>query len=183
MGAGVTLTPETAEVYRQLCVAARARPDEDGRLWAREHGVMAADLARCMGSDGAGAVSPRLNVLMRKGLAANDPLTGRWAATPPEEETTMLRSRFDALPWRDEFESSNIARVAWEAAPDTPADGAPAKGTLYVEFQGGRVYSYAGVRLEAVEEMCEAESVGGYFNAEIKGSHEYARVQIEPDSI
>jgi KTSC domain len=88
----------------------------------------------------------------------------------------MKLSEVEQLPWQDDFESSNIARVA-----HVVDDAALSLGTLYVEFNGSqRIYAYTAVPAEAVEEMVAAESVGGYFNGEIKGSYEYERVQVTP---
>jgi hypothetical protein len=92
MGA-VTLSPATAVVYRVLLSMARVPAGELALPWTREHGVRAREVAEngqapieLEGGISGGQVSPRLNVLMRKGLAVNDPLTGKWAATPKEDE-------------------------------------------------------------------------------------------------
>lgn len=95
----------------------------------------------------------------------------------------MKQSELEGLPWQ-EVESSNIARVAWVNTGEPVAVEAeerlPLTGKLYVEFHGsGSVYAYAGVRKEQFEELVEADSVGGYFNAEVKGSHDFERVRVE----
>lgn len=98
-----------------------------------------------------------------------------------ETRCNMTQAALDDLPW-EEVESSNIARVAWmEPLPDTAVDEAREQqvGSLYVEFHGtGRVYRYTKVRHEQYAELLEAESVGGYFNAEVKGSFEFKRVEV-----
>jgi hypothetical protein len=49
-------------------------------------------------------------------------------------------------------------------------------GTLEIEFTSGRIYQYFDVPAQMYEHLLSAESVGGYFNANIRGHFRYARV-------
>ena len=62
--------------------------------------------------------------------------------------------------------SSNLAGVGYDASTQT----------LEVEFQNGNVYQYFDVPQVAYESLIGAESVGRFFNAEIRGSYRYARM-------
>lgn len=112
----------------------------------------------------------------------------------------------DAHPWHGETPQDNSKRTFWRcgacsagfvhlydeqpsifaamASAEIPTGPCPATttGYLYVEFHGstGRIYRYAGVRKEQHAELLEADSIGGYLNAEVKGAHEYERVEVEP---
>jgi hypothetical protein len=43
---------------------------------------------------------------------------------------------------------------------------------LQVEFQSGAVYQYAGVDQNTWEDFCDADSIGKFFNEEIKGQYD-----------
>lgn len=91
----------------------------------------------------------------------------------------MTQEQVDALPWKDEFDSSKVARVAFGAWRESEFIAEADVGILYVEFHGGgRIYSYDNVRSEQVQEMLDAESVGGYFNAEVKGKYHATRIEV-----
>lgn len=47
---------------------------------------------------------------------------------------------------------------------------------LQVEFNNGAVYQYTGVESEIWEELQETDSIGKYFNHEIKGNYQCERV-------
>jgi hypothetical protein len=64
--------------------------------------------------------------------------------------------------------SSNVASVAY-----APQDE---DGLLFVEFVHGGVYRYAGVPLGVFGRLLEAESVGGFLNAEVKPHYDCERV-------
>lgn len=91
----------------------------------------------------------------------------------------MKRDEVEKLPWR-EVESSNVRRVAFGVRVHDEFIGECDVGELYVEFRGspGRVYRYDGVSFEEHGALLEAESVGGYLNAEIKGSFESTRFDV-----
>jgi hypothetical protein len=55
--------------------------------------------------------------------------------------------------------SSNIAEIGYD----------PESQTLEILFHGGRLYRYYNVPQFHFERLIEAASVGGYFNAEIRG--------------
>jgi len=58
--------------------------------------------------------------------------------------------------------SSVIARLSYD--PDTQ--------TLEVEFRSGRLYWYFGVPLSEFEQLKGADSMGAYFNREIRPRYE-----------
>ena len=63
-------------------------------------------------------------------------------------------------------ESSSIAAVGYDAA----------RRELTVRFVGGGVYVYSGVPARTHRELVEAESIGGYFNREIRNAYPYRQV-------
>ena len=65
-----------------------------------------------------------------------------------------------------EVKSSNIRRVGYD-------------GDLLVEYISGNQYRYKEVPQELYEKLCEAESVGRFMNAEIKGKYEYEKVSLQ----
>jgi hypothetical protein len=52
----------------------------------------------------------------------------------------------------------------------------PATRTLQVAFKGGDVYSYAGVPATTYQAMVDAESVGQFFNKNIKAKYQGTRL-------
>lgn len=60
---------------------------------------------------------------------------------------------------RQPVTSSNIVSVGHD----------PEKDELHVEFRGGNVYIYSGVDADKHAAMMKADSVGGFFHANIKG--------------
>ena len=65
-----------------------------------------------------------------------------------------------------EVDSSNLARVKyWKNTQ-----------TLRVTFHNGAEYDYAAVPADVVQDLITADSVGGYFNRNIKNTYRYARV-------
>ena len=62
-----------------------------------------------------------------------------------------------------EVKSSNIAAIGYDQ--DTES--------LYVEFKSGRTYKYDKVPFWHYTELMDADSVGKFLNAEIKGTYEY----------
>ncbi|HEX8152504.1 MAG TPA: KTSC domain-containing protein [Thermoanaerobaculia bacterium] len=67
---------------------------------------------------------------------------------------------------RYRVESTVLAAVGYE--PDT--------SVLEVEFRTGRVYRYYRVPRTAVVKMLTADSIGGYFNREIRPRYRYREV-------
>ena len=63
-------------------------------------------------------------------------------------------------------ESSNIESVGYDESTET----------LYVTFKNGSTYKYDKVPFWKFTELVDADSVGKYLNAEIKGQHEYSRL-------
>lgn len=52
---------------------------------------------------------------------------------------------------------------------------------LQVEFQSGAVYQYSGVEPEVWDELHSSDSIGGYFNDEIRGNYRYERIDNEDE--
>lgn len=71
-----------------------------------------------------------------------------------EEATTSLK-------WQ-ELSSSNLRRCAYDM--DT--------GTLKIQFNSGKVYTYEEVPVSVYNGLLEASSAGQYFNSNIKGVYE-----------
>lgn len=75
----------------------------------------------------------------------------------------------DKSPQREEVSSSALKSVGYREA----------EKILEIQFHSsGAVYRYYGVPLEVYAELINAESIGGYYNREIKG--EYKIEKIEP---
>jgi hypothetical protein len=62
--------------------------------------------------------------------------------------------------------SSNVETIGYDADSQT----------LEVEFKNGTVYQYFDVSERVYEELRNADSVGGYLAAQIKGSYRYSKV-------
>jgi len=68
--------------------------------------------------------------------------------------------------WIDTPESSNIARIAYDAV----------SRTLYVEFSKGGTYQYFDVPDTVFDQMKAASSKGQFLAHSIKGTYRYARM-------
>lgn len=53
----------------------------------------------------------------------------------------------------------------------------PDRKLLQVKFKRGSVYQYSDVDAETWDELCETDSLGRYYNTEIKGYYDCQRVQ------
>lgn len=93
----------------------------------------------------------------------------------------MTLKDIEALPWQD-VESSNLMRVAFVGETDTNVAPEEEKGTTYVEFTSGGIYSYAEVPAGVHGKLVDADSVGSFLNREIKGTYEATRVQVEEEA-
>jgi hypothetical protein len=67
---------------------------------------------------------------------------------------------------RERVSSTSIASVGYDAEART----------LEVEFHTGRLYQYTGVPPRVHEELVHADSVGAYFNANIRPIYPYRSV-------
>jgi hypothetical protein len=67
---------------------------------------------------------------------------------------------------RERVSSKSIASVGYDAEART----------LEVEFHTGRLYQYIGVPPRVHEELVHADSVGAYFNANIRPIYPYRSV-------
>jgi hypothetical protein len=52
---------------------------------------------------------------------------------------------------------------------------------LQIEFASGAIYQYSGVEPEVWEELHDTDSIGRYYNAEIKGNYHCDRIYTEND--
>jgi hypothetical protein len=52
---------------------------------------------------------------------------------------------------------------------------------LQIEFASGAIYQYSGVEPEIWEELHDTDSIGRYYNAEIKGNYHCDRIYTEHD--
>ncbi len=89
-----------------------------------------------------------------EGLLELNEIVSEPAALPPQPEPIAL------LP----VSSSMAATIAYDANEQT----------LQVEFNNGAVYQYLGVDQETWEDFYSSDSVGGFFNQEIKGRFDCA---------
>lgn len=67
---------------------------------------------------------------------------------------------------RQQVKSSNLKSVGHD----------PEQSILEVEFKSGAVYQYEEVPEDVYQDMLAAESVGKYFNTQVKGSYSEKRV-------
>jgi hypothetical protein len=65
---------------------------------------------------------------------------------------------------RTAVDSETLASVGYE------------DGTLEIEFTSGKIYRYFDVPAGTHARLMSAESLGGYFNANIRGHFRYSRV-------
>ena len=68
---------------------------------------------------------------------------------------------------RQSVESSNIRSVGYDEF----------LLVLEIEFKSGAVYRYYGVPAEVHDELINAESVGKYFNANVKSKYSFLKVE------
>lgn len=70
------------------------------------------------------------------------------------------------LDWIRTPDSSSIAAFAYEAEDQA----------LYVRFQNGRTYRYAGVPSSLYEAFADADSKGSFFNSQVQGRFPYSQI-------
>ena len=68
---------------------------------------------------------------------------------------------------RQSVESSNLRSVGYDEF----------LLVLEIEFKSGAVYRYYGVPSEVHDELINAESVGKYFNANVKSKYNFLKVE------
>ena len=66
-----------------------------------------------------------------------------------------------------DVESSNIAAVGYN------------RGTTRIKFKSGKVFDYAAVRRAVYDNMIKSDSVGKFFNKEIKGKYESTEISTD----
>ena len=64
--------------------------------------------------------------------------------------------------------SSNISRIGYHGT------------ALYIGFNSGQSYSYAGVPYQAFLEMLKADSVGSFFHNKIRKVFDYTKLESDP---
>ena len=69
---------------------------------------------------------------------------------------------------RQSVESSNLRSVGYDEF----------LLVLEIEFKSGAVYRYYGVPSEVHHELINAESVGKYFNANVKSKYNFLKVEV-----
>ena len=69
-------------------------------------------------------------------------------------------------------ESSNIEAIGFRVI----VEGDPTQGDVLVQFQGGAIYAYLGVPRIVYDALMEADSKGGFLNAEIKPVFAFQKV-------
>ena len=69
---------------------------------------------------------------------------------------------------RKSVESSNLRSVGYDEF----------LLVLEIEFKSGAVYRYYGVPSEVHDELINAESVGKYFNANVKSKYNFLKVEV-----
>jgi hypothetical protein len=112
-------------------------------------------------------------------VIADDPLPGGWTQPRPDQAnyTTVVAAWRAQDPRglggqetpemeRKPVDSRNLLSVGYDDASET----------LEVEFKSGSVYQYYGVPQAEHEALCSADSVGGYFSANIRNAYSYAKL-------
>ena len=69
---------------------------------------------------------------------------------------------------RQSVESSNLKSIGYDEF----------LLVLEIEFKSGAVYRYYGVPSEVHDELINAESVGKYFNANVKSKYNFLKVEV-----
>lgn len=87
----------------------------------------------------------------------------------PEDYKLYLESGLDADHMIEvrSVKSSNINQLTFDGN----------KKKMLVEFKNGGAYEYDEVPHETYKEMCEAESVGKYFQMHVRGRFQYRKVR------
>jgi hypothetical protein len=96
-----------------------------------------------------------------EGLLELNEIVSEPAALPPQPEPIAL------LP----VSSSMAASIAYDSNEEI----------LQVEFNNGAVYQYLGVDEETWEDFYSSDSVGSFFNQEIKGKFDCERIDSDDD--
>ncbi len=65
-----------------------------------------------------------------------------------------------------QVDSSNIAAIGYDNDSET----------LQIEFNNGTTYQYFDIPEQVFERLRDADSVGGYLAAQIKGNYRYSKV-------
>ena len=74
--------------------------------------------------------------------------------------------------------SSRILEIDWQRSTNIISGKKCYKqaGILFVTFKGGKKYGYSGVKVELVQELVDANSLGKFFDEHIKGKYNWFMV-------
>lgn len=96
---------------------------------------------------------------------------------------TISMDELEELSWVDVEGSSNIERVSWEKGEKVPLDD-EARGALFVQFAGGRVYEYEHVPEGVWDELHTAIkdphlSAGAFVAVAVRDNFDVRSIVIE----
>ncbi|NDJ21136.1 KTSC domain-containing protein [Nostoc sp. B(2019)] len=94
------------------------------------------------------------------------------------QELNEIVAETAALP----FEEEPIAMLPVSSSMAIAVGYDSDEQVLQVEFQSGAVYQYSGVESETWEDLHSADSIGRFFNDEIKGKYECDRLDYANDT-
>jgi hypothetical protein len=84
------------------------------------------------------------------------------------QELNEIVAEVNALPYEEEA----IAMLPVNSSMATSVGYDSEEQVLQVEFYNGTIYQYSGVEAETWEDLQAADSIGKFFNQEIKGRYE-----------
>jgi hypothetical protein len=90
------------------------------------------------------------------------------------QQLNELAAQTPALP----CEPEPIAMLPVSSSMANAVGYDPEEELLLLEFCNGAVYQYSGVDSDTWEELCSADSVGTFFNENIRGRYEYECLDI-----
>jgi hypothetical protein len=88
------------------------------------------------------------------------------------QELNEIVAEANALPYQEEA----IAMLPVNSSMATAVGYDSEEQVLQVEFYNGVVYQYSGIEAETWEDLQTADSIGQFFNQEIKGKYECERL-------
>jgi hypothetical protein len=88
------------------------------------------------------------------------------------QELNEIVAEANALPYQEEA----IAMLPVNSSMATAVGYDSEEQVLQVEFYNGAVYQYSGIEAETWEDLQAADSIGEFFNQEIKGKYECERL-------
>ncbi|BAY38092.1 hypothetical protein NIES2111_24370 [Nostoc sp. NIES-2111] len=88
------------------------------------------------------------------------------------QELNEIVAEANALPYQEEA----IAMLPVNSSMATAVGYDSEEQVLQVEFYNGAVYQYSGIEVETWDDLQAADSIGEFFNQEIKGKYECERL-------